>query len=179
MVAKCSEAKALNTNLRLKLPHDTRKSGSSYNVTSKPTSSNASKPATSNAFACFYCKDINHGLLESAKFRGAPLHKQSKFIKENKFCYKCLGSRHRMQGCTKQNTCKVKGCTGTFHYTLLHPLSQRNLPNTSKDIDASTPPPHLAISSSTSPNNSAVPCSSAVSSVYSNESRTSCHICIF
>ena len=148
---------------------DIRKSASSYNVTSKPTSSNSSKPATSIPFACFYCKDINHGLLECAKFRGAPLHERSKFIKENKFCYKCLGSRHRTQGCTKQNTCKVKGCTGTFHLTLLHP-SQRNLPDASKDTDASTPAPDIATSSSTSPNNSAVFCSSAVCSVYSNES---------
>ena len=59
---------------------DIRKSASSYNVTSKPTNSNSSKPATSIPFACFYCKDINHGLLECAKFRGAPLHERSKFI---------------------------------------------------------------------------------------------------
>ena len=37
---------------------DIRKSASSYNVTSKPTDSNSSKPATSIPFACFYCKDI-------------------------------------------------------------------------------------------------------------------------
>ena len=60
---------------------DIRKSASSYNESSKPTNSNSSKPATLIPFACFYCKDINHGLLECAKFRGAPLHERSKFIK--------------------------------------------------------------------------------------------------
>ena len=47
---------------------DTRKSASSYKVASKPIKSNLSKPATSISFECLYCKDINYGLLECAKF---------------------------------------------------------------------------------------------------------------
>ena len=119
---------------------DRRKPAKSYNVVvTKPFNG---KPSTNlNSFACFYCKESSHGLLTCPKFKNAPLQERSLFIKQNKYCYKCLSSKHRTQSCTKQNTCSIKGCTGTFHHTLLHPVLRSSTFTNSKDASTSTSTP--------------------------------------
>ena len=69
---------------------------------------------------CFFCDSLNHLLLNCPKFLIAPVENRSKFVNSKKLCFKCLSSRHRTFQCKKQGTCSVKGCTGTFHHTLLH-----------------------------------------------------------
>ena len=93
---------------------------SSYNV----NVSHTQNPQQSDHFACFFCKSSSHRLLECFELKATPLVKQSSFSKELKLCYKCLSLNHRAP-CSKQNTCLVTGCTGTFFHTLLHPSNQR------------------------------------------------------
>ena len=78
---------------------DRRKPAKSYNVV--VTKSFNSKPPSSNSFACFYCKESIHGLLTCSEFKKIPLQERSLYIKQNKYCCKCLSSKHRTQSCTK------------------------------------------------------------------------------
>ena len=112
---------------------NTRKSVSSGNIHTKTYSFNVKtkhSPAEleHSTFACFYCKSKSHKLVDCPMFQKAPLSERSNFIKSNKFCYKCLSSRHRTFKCERKNTCNVNGCTGTFHHTLLHPVKQTTKP---------------------------------------------------
>jgi len=117
---------------------------SSYSVkTSKipPTSILTPKPAPQSSFACFYCKEKSHRLAECQKFKKAPLSERISFIKSNKFCYKCLSSKHRTYECVKQNTCFKHGCTGTYHHTLLHPEKSSKSNAAAPESSSSTPSP--------------------------------------
>ena len=71
-------------------------------------------------FACWFCVETSHKLLDCSKFAKLPVKKRSEFVKTKRLCYKCLGSRHKTGDCKRKNTCTVQGCTGMFHHTLLH-----------------------------------------------------------
>ena len=115
---------------------DRRKSAlSSYNVNVSRTQN----PQQSDHFACFFCKSPSHRLLECPEFKATPLAKRSSFVKGLKLCYKCLSPNHRAPSCSKQNTCSVVGCTGTFHHTLLHPWKQRSTPTSINTSDSLCP----------------------------------------
>ena len=112
---------------------NTRKPVSSGNTHTKTYSFNVKtkhSPAElkHSTFACFYCKSKSHKLVDCPTFQKATLSERSNFIKSNKFCYKCLRSRHRTFKCERKNTCNVNGCTGTFHHNLLHPVKQTAQP---------------------------------------------------
>ena len=70
--------------------------------------------------SCWYCKDTRHKLMNCASFLNLSLNKRYKFVKTTKLCHKCLSSKHRTPACKRTNTCKVDGCSGAFHHTLLH-----------------------------------------------------------
>ena len=70
--------------------------------------------------SCWYCKDTRHKLLNCASFLNLLLNGCYKFVKSTKLCHKCLGSKHQMPACKRTNTCRVNGCSGAFHHTLLH-----------------------------------------------------------
>ena len=70
--------------------------------------------------SCWYCKDTRHKLLNCASFLNLSLNERYKFVKTTKLCHKCLSSKHRTPACKRTNTCKVDGCSGAFHHTLLH-----------------------------------------------------------
>ena len=70
--------------------------------------------------SCWYCKGTRHKLLNCASFLNLSLNERYKFIKSTKLCHKCLSSKHRTPACKRTNTCRVDGCSGAFHHTLLH-----------------------------------------------------------
>ena len=69
---------------------------------------------------CWYCNDCTHQLLNCPKFLKSEVKDRSLFVKSKRLCYKCLSSKHKTNECTRSNCCKVEGCKGTFHHTLLH-----------------------------------------------------------
>ena len=163
---------------------DTRKPANSYNVVaSKPTTS--SQSPISSTFACFYCKDATHGLLNCSTFKIVSLQERSAFIKQNKMCYKCLSSTHRTRTCTKQKTCTIKGCTGTYHHTLLHPVNSPNNESSSKDITTSAPAQSqekdtdkvVACSTINSTDKAAL-CSSVTSAEVSTQIENAVYLCV-
>ena len=70
--------------------------------------------------SCWYCNDCTHQLLNCPKFLKSDVKDRSLFVKSKRLCYKCLSSKHKTNECTRSNCCKVEGCKGTFHHTLLH-----------------------------------------------------------
>ena len=68
---------------------------------------------------CSYCKDTRHKLLNCARFLDLSLNERYKFVKSTKLCHKCLSFKHRTPACKMTNTCRVDGCSGAFHHTLL------------------------------------------------------------
>ena len=70
--------------------------------------------------SCWYCNDCTHQLLNCPKFLKSEVKDRSLFVKSKRLCYKCLSSKHKTNNCTRSNCCKVEGCKGTFHHTLLH-----------------------------------------------------------
>ena len=96
------------------------------NPKSKPSSSKATvafleeENKRTGLGSCWYCKDTRHKLLNCASFLNLSLNKRYKFVKTTKLCHKCLSSKHRTPACKRTNTCKVDGCSGAFHHTLLH-----------------------------------------------------------
>ena len=68
---------------------------------------------------CSYCKDTRHKLLNCARFLDLSLNERYKFVKSTKLCHKCLSFKHRTPACKRTNTCRVDGCSGAFHHTLL------------------------------------------------------------
>ena len=114
----------------------------SYNVKTSKGHSNKPPSHSEPTSACLYCKENSHKLAECQRFKNATLNKRSKFVKTNKFCYKCLSSSHRTFNCIKQNACTIGGCTGTFHHTLLHPIKQTNAnPSATENEPASSNKP--------------------------------------
>ena len=69
---------------------------------------------------CWYCDDTSHVIHDCPKFKGLTFKERSKFVRTNRMCYKCLSKKHKTNDCKRTNMCKVKGCKGTFHHTLLH-----------------------------------------------------------
>ena len=96
------------------------------NPKSKPSSSKATvafleqENKRTGLGSCWYCKDTRHKLLNCASFLNLSLNERYKFVKTRKLCHKCLSSKHRTPACKRTNTCKVDGCSGAFHHTLLH-----------------------------------------------------------
>ena len=96
------------------------------NPKSKPSSSKATvafleeENKRTGLGSCWYCKDTRHKLLNCASFLNLSLNERCKFVKTTKLCHKCLSSKHRTPACKRTNTCKVDGCSGAFHHTLLH-----------------------------------------------------------
>ena len=98
------------------------------NLKSKPSSSKATvaffkeENKKTGLGSCWYCKDTEHKLLNCASFLDLSLNERytCEFMKSMKLCYKCLSSKHRTPACKRTNTCGVDGCSGAFHYTLLH-----------------------------------------------------------
>ena len=77
-------------------------------------------PKSNSANACWFCNCNSHKLLECKKFKECSAQERSSFVKSAKLCHKCLSSKHRTPECKRSNTCTIKGCTGTYHHTLLH-----------------------------------------------------------
>ena len=96
------------------------------NPKSKPSSSKATvafleeENKRTGLGSCWYCKDTRHKLLNCASFLNLSLNERYNFVKTTKLCHKCLSSKHRTPACKRTNTCKVDGCSGAFHHTLLH-----------------------------------------------------------
>ena len=96
------------------------------NPKSKPSSSKATvafleeENKRTGLGSCWYCKDTRHKLLNCVSFLNLSLNERYKFVKTTKLCHKCLSSKHRTPACKRTNTCKVDGCSGAFHHTLLH-----------------------------------------------------------
>ena len=87
-------------------------------VTSRQSKTFHAKSNSANA--CWFCNYNSHKLLECKKFKECTAQERSSFVKSAKLCHNCLSSKHRTPECKRSNTCTIKGCTGTYHHTLLH-----------------------------------------------------------
>ena len=83
-------------------------------------------PKSNSANACWFCNRNSHKLLDCKKFKEYTAQESAKL------CHKCLSSKHRMPECKRSNTCTIKGCTGTYHHTLL----RWSKPESTKVIEA-------------------------------------------
>ncbi|UYV73757.1 hypothetical protein LAZ67_11000773 [Cordylochernes scorpioides] len=66
--------------------------------------------------SCVLCKG-EHFLLKCPKFNGMMLPERWTFVKDNRLCYNCLRSNHRVSSCVFTQNCK--SCNKR-HHTLLH-----------------------------------------------------------
>ena len=143
----------------------------SFNVKTSKLSQVESKD---EGFACFFCKSKSHKLVNCQKFQKASFTERSSFIKTNKFCYKCLSSKHRTPNCTRRNTCTVNGCTGTFHHTLLHPVMQTNPSSENSAVNED----NKSSSKSTANDETTLACSLQSSSGLPARNRNNVYLCV-
>ena len=112
---------------------------SSFYATATSTKSNFIKTdIKSSKNLCWYCNESSHWLLKCKSFQSIPVNECLLFVKQRKLCHKCLSSKHRTPECKRSKTCIVDGCTGSYHYTLLHRPTNvsEGKPNT-KDTETS------------------------------------------
>lgn len=66
--------------------------------------------------SCLYCNDAYHRIYTCYKFKNLSVAERKQFVKENRLCSNCLGSKHSL------TQCKTKGCAlcSQRHHTLLH-----------------------------------------------------------
>ncbi|UYV70021.1 hypothetical protein LAZ67_7001493 [Cordylochernes scorpioides] len=77
--------------------------------------------------SCLLCKG-EHFLLKCPKFNGMMLPERWTFVKDNRLCYNCLRSNHRVSSCVFTQNCKSTYIFALFclsscnkrHHTLLH-----------------------------------------------------------
>ena len=93
---------------------------SSYSVSSNKSTLKKDTKSLLKTRVCWFCNDSSHKLLECKTFLSKSVKDRTSFVKSRKLCLKCLNARHRTLECTKERTCNVDGCKGTYHYTLLH-----------------------------------------------------------
>lgn len=65
---------------------------------------------------CLFCKTSNHTIYKCLKFKALPNPQKRQFVKDNKLCYNCLGTKHSVDQCSS------RGCVvcNKSHHTLLH-----------------------------------------------------------
>ena len=127
-------------------------------------------------FACFFCKSKSHKLVDCQKFQKVYFTERFSFIKfkTNKFCYKCLSSKHRSPNCGRRNTCTVNGCTGTFHHTLLHPVMQTKPSSENPAVNED----NKSSSKSTTNDDTTLACSLQSSSGHPARNRNNVYLCL-
>ena len=74
---------------------------------------------TENSDETCPCCAERHKIWSCQKFRDMPVDKRWQEAKALRLCYRCLGSGHRGDSCTKSRACKVEGCSRKHHH-LLH-----------------------------------------------------------
>ena len=71
-----------------------------------------------NQSRCIVCS-YDHALWNCNRFKQLDTDDKWRLAKENKLCYKCLGSNHTGSSCTKMRICGINGCKDS-HNRLLH-----------------------------------------------------------
>ena len=88
-----------------------RTKASAYSVSSANfTSKKPDRGLNLKIGICWFC----------SQFLSSSTKERFLFVKVNELCHKCFSTKHRTSECEKSDTCKVKGCAGKFHHTLLH-----------------------------------------------------------
>ncbi len=70
------------------------------------------------AVACPLCK-VAHDLEKCTSFLKLNTEQRWRVIKENKRCFRCLESNHRIRDCKSHLVCQMVGCS-KYHHSLLH-----------------------------------------------------------
>ena len=68
--------------------------------------------------ACPCCKE-QHGVWKCPKFKDLDVSARWQLAKEKKLCFRCLGTSHMGQSCSRSRTCGLGGCV-QVHHRLLH-----------------------------------------------------------
>jgi len=99
---------------------------------------NSTKLSVTKIVKCHYCKK-DHKLSVCESFSKLSFEGRHAFVKTEGLCYKCLAGKHAARECKSREKCKVSGCTGTYHHTLLHqyPKSKESKSSTSETSSCS------------------------------------------
>ncbi|XP_078490965.1 uncharacterized protein LOC144747081 [Ciona intestinalis] len=76
---------------------------------------------------CICCAG-SHCLSQCERFRSMSLQNRKEFVQTKRLCFKCFMRYHSARECRSRERCKVEGCTGNYHHTLLHNLPPRPKP---------------------------------------------------
>src|SRR3978361_764680 len=71
----------------------------------------------SNFLNCLYCKQKTHSIYKCEGFLKIPTFQRKHFVVQNRMCFNCLGSKHRLVQCPSKSTCRQ---CNSKHHTLLH-----------------------------------------------------------
>ena len=98
-----------------------RTKASAYSISSANfTSKKPDRGSNLKIGICWFCGDASHKFTNCSQFLSSSTKERFSFVKANKLCHKCFSAKHRTPECERSDTCKVKGCAGKFHHTLLH-----------------------------------------------------------
>lgn len=75
-----------------------------------------------NTEKCLFCNEA-HKIYACTKFRSLQISERHNFIKSNKFCFNCLGSKHQANECQSLRHCSV---CAQKHHSLLHFVPNHN-----------------------------------------------------
>ena len=101
----------------------------------KVFATNTQKPQERN---CICCKKTNHRLENCFFFEAKSQEEKSKFIKDHRLCFTCLGENHMTKSCNSQIVCKK--CKGK-HATVMHrpPKNKENSATEGKATEETAP----------------------------------------